>query len=95
MDTAGLYAALDPDDVRPGGLGLVVVLALVVATALLLRSFTKQLKKIDFEEQPDDGPRPPGARPVRRPDGPRDAPGETPLPGPADPTRPGDRDEPR
>jgi hypothetical protein len=30
----------------------VVVLALAVATAVLLRSFTRQLKKIDFEEEP-------------------------------------------
>ena len=47
-------AELDPDTVKPGLLGLVVVLALVVATVLLLRSFTHQLKKIDFDEGPDD-----------------------------------------
>ena len=51
--TAALVlAAPDPDQVRPGVLGLVVVLALVVATALLLRSFVKQLRKVDFEEDP-------------------------------------------
>lgn len=45
-----LAAELDPDQVRPGVLGLVVVLSLVVATALLLRSFTKQLRRIDVPE---------------------------------------------
>ena len=49
-------ADLDPDVVKPGVLGLVVVLALVVATALLLRSFTRQLKKIDFDEDQADEP---------------------------------------
>ncbi len=93
MDS-GLYA-VDPNDVRPGVLGLVVVLALVVATALLLRSFTKQLKKIDFEEQPDDGPGPTGRPPVGPADGPRDVPGEPPRQGPADGSHPGDVDEPR
>jgi hypothetical protein len=48
-------AELDPDQVRPGVLGLVVVLSLVVATALLLRSFTKQLRRIDV---PDSRPGP-------------------------------------
>ena len=42
--------APDPDQVRPGVLGLLVVLGLVVATVFLLRSFTKQLRKIDFAE---------------------------------------------
>ena len=42
--------APDPDQVRPGVLGLLVVLGLVVATVFLLRSFTKQLRKIDFDE---------------------------------------------
>jgi len=51
MDPTWL-AALDPDTVKPGALGLLVVLALAVATALLLRSFTRQLKKIDFDEDP-------------------------------------------
>jgi len=48
-----VLAEVDPDEVRPGVLGLVVVLALVVATALLLRSFVKQLRKVDFDEDPD------------------------------------------
>jgi hypothetical protein len=55
MDRTWL-ADVDPNLVKPGVLGLVVVLALVVATALLLRSFTRQLKKIDFDEDPADEP---------------------------------------
>jgi hypothetical protein len=60
MDRSWL-ADLDPDLVKPGVLGLVVVLALVVATALLLRSFTRQLKKIDFDEDQGDGEEAPGS----------------------------------
>ena len=66
MYTGWLLAAPDPDTVRPGVLGLLVVLGLVVATVFLLRSFTKQLRKIDFEEDappdkatPSDEERPP------------------------------------
>ena len=70
MDAAGC-TPIDPDDGRPGVLGLVVVLALVVATALLLRSFTQQLKKIDFEEEPDDGPGPTRPSSGDAADGPR------------------------
>ena len=52
-----LAAELDPDQVRPGVLGLVVVLLLVVATALLLRSFTRQLRRIDVpDSQPGSEP---------------------------------------
>ncbi len=80
MDRAGLYAAIDPNEVRPGVLGLVVVLALVAATALLLYSFTRQLKKVDFEESPDDA-RPPAPPPAASP------PAETP-PTPPDGPRP-------
>ena len=60
MDRSWL-AELDPETVKPGLLGLVVVLALVAATVLLLRSFTRQLKKIDFDEPPaeDDADDPP------------------------------------
>ena len=46
----------DPADVKPGWLGFVMFLALAVATVLLWLSFRKQLKKIDFEEEPDDRP---------------------------------------
>jgi len=43
----------DPADVKPGWLGFVMFLALAVATVLLWLSFRKQLKKIDFEVEPD------------------------------------------
>lgn len=49
---SGALAQVDPDDARPGVLGLVVVLGLIVATALLMFSFTKHLRRVDFEEQP-------------------------------------------
>jgi len=62
-------AELDPDTVRPGVLGLVVVLALVVATAVLLRSFTRHLKKIDFDDSGADDPPAPPARPTSAPPG--------------------------
>jgi hypothetical protein len=48
-------AAADPvpaeNDVKAGWVALVVVLLLVVAVVLLLRSFTKQLKKVDAAEE--------------------------------------------
>jgi hypothetical protein len=43
----------DPADVKPGWLGFGVFIALAVAVALLWFSMRKQLRKIDFEEQPD------------------------------------------
>jgi hypothetical protein len=68
MDPTWL-AELDPNTVKPGALGLVVVLALVVATALLLRSFTRHLKKIDFdEERRDEPPAPEGGSAPRAQD---------------------------
>ena len=45
--------APDPADVKPGWLGLGVFLALAVAVAFLWFSLRKQLKKVDFEEEPD------------------------------------------
>jgi len=54
----------DPSDVKPGWLGFAVFLALAFAVFLLAMSFRKQLKKIDFEEEPDaprdGGDQPPG-----------------------------------
>ena len=68
MDPTWL-AELDPNTVKPGALGLVVVLALVVATALLLRSFTRHLKKIDFDEgQGEEPPAAEGGAPPRQQD---------------------------
>ena len=49
-------AAVDPEDVKPGGLALVIVLLMGLATFLLWRSMNRQLKKVDF----DDGSRPRG-----------------------------------
>jgi hypothetical protein len=40
----------DPEDVKPGWLGFGVFLLLAAAVVLLVFSFRKQLKKVDFEE---------------------------------------------
>lgn len=48
-------AALDEDKVSPGLLGFTVVAVLAVATWILLRSMTKQLKRVDFEEKDNRG----------------------------------------
>ena len=48
--------APDPADVKPGWLGFAVFVALAVAVVLLWLSMRRQLKKIDFEEEPDDRP---------------------------------------
>ena len=52
----------DPADVKPGWLGFGVFIALAIAVALLWFSLRKQLRKVDFEEEPDPrkGPRPNG-----------------------------------
>ncbi|WP_436787612.1 hypothetical protein [Yinghuangia sp. YIM S10712] len=44
-------AALDEDKVTPGLLGFTVVAILAVATWVLLRSMTKRLKRVNFEER--------------------------------------------
>jgi hypothetical protein len=41
----------NPDDVRPGWIAAVIVLALIVGTFLLWRNMRKQLTKIDFDEE--------------------------------------------
>lgn len=46
--------APNPADVKPGWLGFVMFLALAAATVLLWLSFRKQLKRINFDEEPDD-----------------------------------------
>ncbi len=59
---------VDPARVTPGLLGFLVVLALGLATWALLRSLNKQLKRVDFEEQPPRGePPPPPPPPEPRP----------------------------
>jgi hypothetical protein len=45
----------DPDDVKPGWLGFVVVAGLAAAVVLLLFSFRKQLRKVRFDEPRDKG----------------------------------------
>jgi hypothetical protein len=42
----------NPDDVKTGWLGFAVFIALAVAVVLLWLSFRKQLRKINFEEEP-------------------------------------------
>ncbi len=44
----------DPADVKPGWLGFTMFLALAVAVVLLWLSMRRQLKKIDFVEEPDE-----------------------------------------
>jgi hypothetical protein len=51
--SAGVKAP-DPEDVKPGWLGFGVFLALAAAVVLLWLSMRRQLKKVDFEEEPDD-----------------------------------------
>jgi hypothetical protein len=45
----------DPNDVRPGWIGFVVVVVLALAVVVLLLSFRKQLKKVDFEQPAEKG----------------------------------------
>jgi hypothetical protein len=51
--TSSAVLALDESNVNPGLLGFVVVACLAVATYLLIKSMNKQMRKIDFEEEPD------------------------------------------
>ncbi|WP_460665553.1 hypothetical protein [Kribbella swartbergensis] len=51
---------IDPNSVRPGWVALLIVLALGVATALLMRNMGKQLKRIDFDGDGADGRAPSG-----------------------------------
>ena len=46
-----LVLALDPAQVKPGWIGLLVTLAMAVALALILVSFTHRLKKIDVTRE--------------------------------------------
>jgi hypothetical protein len=66
LPTIAQAVASDPvpseNDVKAGWVALVVVLLLVVAVVFLLRSFTKQLKKVDaadragvYDEKPGNG----------------------------------------
>jgi hypothetical protein len=55
-----LLTAVEPENVTAGGVGFLVIAAMAVGTVFLLRSLNKQLKKVDFEEEPDDAGDPPG-----------------------------------
>ncbi|NGO69104.1 hypothetical protein [Streptomyces boncukensis] len=50
---------LDENKVTPGVLGFLVFAAIGVAVWFLLKSMTKHMKRVDFEEQPKDQPTPP------------------------------------
>ena len=54
-----LASSPPPDkDVKAGWVAFGLFIALAVAVFLLWMSFRKQLKKIDFEEEPDEPARP-------------------------------------
>ena len=55
LSTSDVLLAVEPEDVTAGGIGFVVIAALAVGTALLLRSLNKQLKRVDFDEEPEPG----------------------------------------
>jgi hypothetical protein len=48
-----MLAGVAPERVTPGLLGFLVVFALAIATWLLLRSMTRRLGRVDFEERED------------------------------------------
>jgi hypothetical protein len=69
----------DPSQVGQGLIGFLVFLFLAIATVLLWLSFRRQLKKVNFEEQPDPARGGPAtARRTRRRAGP--TPGDTTKP---------------
>jgi hypothetical protein len=55
---------LNQDKVTPGLLGFVIFAAIAVGLWMLMKNMSKQMGKIDFEEQPDpsDGPQPAGRK---------------------------------
>jgi hypothetical protein len=52
----GTPRQLNDDIVRPGWIGFGVFIALAVASYFLFRSMNRHLKKVNFEEEPLDGP---------------------------------------
>ncbi|MBA2774620.1 MAG: hypothetical protein H0U36_11340 [Nocardioidaceae bacterium] len=79
-----VYVAYDPEDVKPGWIAFVLVVALAVATYLLWRSMNKQLRNIKVPtaaELEDDGSGP-HDEPADPPTGerPSSEPGEDPRP---------------
>ena len=99
-----LAAASDPrpddNNVVAGWVGFAIVIALILAVVFILRSFTKQLKKVDaardagvYDEDHRESDSPPDETPVAPSDTPSDTSGDTPSDtsgGPSDPrsTRP-------
>lgn len=47
---AQVLLAYDSNDVKPGWIAFWIVMAMAAALAILMRSFAKQLKRIDFDE---------------------------------------------
>lgn len=56
MTPIALQFALEDDKVAPGLLGFTVVAVIAAATWFLLKSMTKQLKRVDFEEKKPPAP---------------------------------------
>ncbi|MEU9124021.1 hypothetical protein AB0C96_29860 [Streptomyces sp. NPDC048506] len=50
-----LADSFDKDKVTPGVLGFIVFAIIGGAVWLLMKSMNKHMKKVDFEEQPEDG----------------------------------------
>ncbi|GGU78046.1 hypothetical protein GCM10010211_50000 [Streptomyces albospinus] len=50
-----LADSFDKDKVTPGVLGFIVFAIMGGATWLLLKSMNKRMRKVDFEEAPEDG----------------------------------------
>ncbi|MFJ9466884.1 RAMP4 family protein [Streptomyces caniferus] len=50
-----LADSFDKDKVTPGVLGFIVFAVIGGAVWLLMKSMNKQMKKVDFEEQPEEG----------------------------------------
>ncbi|MEU5208139.1 hypothetical protein [Streptomyces sp. NPDC020742] len=50
-----LADSFDKDKVTPGVLGFIVFAVIGGAVWLLMKSMNKHMRKVDFEEQPEDG----------------------------------------
>ncbi|HSF27056.1 MAG TPA: hypothetical protein VLC50_06010 [Actinomycetes bacterium] len=77
-----VLADVDPAKVQTGAIGMVVFLLLCGATALLLRSFRNQMRKVEQADLPHEKPRPHGPRPGIRLPSAEPEPGSSPEPQP-------------
>ena len=68
-----LAAELDDNKVTPGLLGFVIFAVMAIGLYMLMKNMGKQMKKIDFEEEPDQPRTKPGTGPRN---GPRNGPRE-------------------